>query len=173
MARVTTSVPASGNKKSNAITRKLRFFGCLFILPATIMVLLTTIIPVGWNIVLSFCEWNGNSDIKFVGITNYISVFTDNATIKTIGHSLAISVVAAAVAMILGISLALMIYKVNKREGAFYRFVFYSPGMLPMTVVGLLFTFVLATDQGLVNNLLEAVGLGALAQPWLAKKGLI
>lgn len=171
MTRVTTTAAASG--KRNAMTRKLRFFGYLFILPATLMVLLTTIIPVGWNIVLSFCEWNGNSDLKFVGLANYVNVFTDYATVKTIGHSLAISVVAAAVAMILGISLALMIYKVNKKEGAFYRFVFYSPGMLPMTVVGLLFTFVLATDQGLVNNLLETVGLGAFTQPWLAKKGLV
>ena len=169
----TSKITAPSSPGKNAITRKLRFFGFLFILPAALMVLLTMIIPVGWNIVLSFCDWNGNSAIKFVGITNYVKVFTDNATLKTIGHSLAISVIAAAVAMILGMALALMIYKVNRVEGAFYRFVFYSPGMLPMTVVGLLFTFVLATDQGLVNNLLEAAGLGALTQPWLAKKGLI
>lgn len=160
-------------KKTTAMIKKQRFFGFLFILPAACLVLLTAVIPVGWNIVLSFCEWNGNSAVKFKGIDNFIYVLTDKATLKTIGNSLIISVVATVVAMVLGVTLALMIYKVSKPEGAFYRFVFYSPGMLPMTVVGLLFTFILATDKGLVNNILEVIGLGAFTQPWLAKKGLV
>lgn len=164
---------ANTRTKTNAITRRLRFFGVLFILPEAVMVLFTMIIPVGWNIVLSLCEWNGNSSMKFVGLANYKKVFTDNATLKTISHSMTISIVAISVAMILGMSLALMIYKVGKKESAFYRFVFYSPGMLPMTVVGLLFTFVLATDEGLINNVLKLIGLGNFTQAWLAKKGLV
>jgi len=160
-------------KKSNSLNGKIRFFGFLFILPAFILVLFTMIIPVGWNIYLSFQEWNGASAMKFVGISNYIQVFSDKATMRSINNSVKIAVVATIFAMILGVFLALMIYKVSKREGAFYRFVFYSPAMLPMTVVGLLFTFILASDEGLLNNILIAIGLESLTRPWLAAKGTV
>lgn len=161
------------SKQATILNRKLRIMGIIFSAPAFIMIMLTTIVPIGWNIVLSVSNWNGNSALTFAGIENYVSVFTDKSTMKTIYHSITISMIATLVAMILGIALALMIYKVSKLEGAFFRFVFYSPAMLPMTVIGLLFTFILATDEGLVNNFLRLIGLSAWTQPWLAKKGLI
>lgn len=161
------------SKGSTILNRKLRIMGIAFSTPAFIMIMLTTIVPIGWNIILSVSNWNGNDPIAFAGIKNYMNVFTDKATIKTVYNSITISLIATFVAMILGIALALMIYKVSKLEGAFFRFVFYSPAMLPMTVVGLLFTFILATDEGLINNFLKIIGLSAWTQPWLAKKGLI
>lgn len=62
-----------------------------------------------------------------------------------------------AVSMLLGILLALMIYKTGKREGSIFRFIFYSPSMIPMTVAGLLFVFVLSPDDGLLNNLFVVI----------------
>lgn len=160
--------------KANAQnSRKLRMLGYLFILPALCLVSFATIIPVLWNVVLSFSKWNGVSPIEFNGISGYIKVFTDAATMKSIRYSLIMSIVAISTAMILGISLALLIYKVTSFEGALFRFVFYSPSMLPLSVVGLLFTFVLATDEGLLNNMLSVIGMGNLQNAWLAKKGLV
>ena len=162
-----------GLKKTISTTRRLQLIGGLFCLPAVILVLFATIIPVVWNIVLSFFEWNGVSAMKFAGISNYATLFGDKASMKAIGYSLEIALIATAVAMVLGIAISLLIYKVSRIEGAVYRFVFYSPVMLPLSVVGLLFTLVLATDEGLLNNLLALVGLGNLRQAWLAKKGLV
>jgi len=142
-------------------------------LPALLIVLFTTIIPVVWNIVLSFNEWNGVSAMTFSKLANFTKLFSDKASMKAIYYSLIIALVATATAMFLGICLSLLIYKVSKIEGAIYRFVFYSPVMLPLSVVGLLFTLVLATDEGLLNNLLAVIGLDSLQNAWLAKKGLV
>lgn len=51
-------------------TRKLQLIGGLFSLPALAMVMFATIIPVVWNIVLSFNEWNGVTDMQFTGFSN-------------------------------------------------------------------------------------------------------
>jgi len=154
-------------------TRKLQLIGGLFSLPALVMVMFATIIPVAWNIVLSFNNWNGVTDMEFTGFSNYSALFADKASMKAIGYSLVIALIATVVAMAFGIITSLLIYKVTRVEGAIYRFVFYSPVMLPLSVVGLLFTLVLATDEGLLNNLLAAVGLENLQQAWLAQKGLV
>lgn len=154
-------------------TRKLQLIGGLFSLPALAMVMFATIIPVVWNIVLSFNEWNGVTDMQFTGFSNYKALFADAASMKAIGYSLVIALIATVVSMAFGIITSLLIYKVTRVEGAIYRFVFYSPVMLPLSVVGLLFTLVLATDEGLLNNMLAAIGLGNLQRAWLAQKGLV
>ena len=69
--------------------------------------------------------------------------------------------------------MSLLIYRISKVEGAIFRFIFYSPTMLPMTVVGLLFTFVFAADDGIFNNLLRIIGLEGLTHAWLSTKGIV
>ncbi|WP_373217883.1 carbohydrate ABC transporter permease [Ruminococcus sp. 5_1_39BFAA] len=152
--------------------RKLRrgFIAFLFLLPAIIMITFCSVIPLGWNVVISFLKWNGMSESKFVGFENYVKIFTTRATKHAIANSFAIAIIALVVAMLLGLLLALLIYKVSNKEAAVFRFVFYSPTMLPLTVVGLLFTFVFAMDDGILNNLLAAIGAGGLAKAWLSTK---
>lgn len=147
--------------------------GILFLMPAFILVAFTTIIPVGWNIVLSLCSWNGNGPMEFIWLDNFKKLFSDMPTLKTIGNSLFIAVVSTLFTMVAGILLALMIYKMGKREGAFFRFIFYNPNIMPMTVAGLLFVFVLAPDEGLLNNIFAAMGLESLQHAWLAEPGLV
>ena len=169
---VSNAVRKKQSRKLSNI-RKLQLIGGLFSLPALIIVAFATIIPVIWNVVLSFCSWDGVTSMRFNGISNFTKIFADKASMKAIGYSLIIALVATATAMLLGIMLSLLIYKVTKIEGAIYRFVFYSPVMLPLSVVGLLFTLVLAADEGLLNNILGAAGLGNLQNAWLAKKGTV
>ena len=160
-------------KNKISTMRKLQLFGFLFLLPAVCLVLFSTIIPIAWNIVLSLNSWNGTTDMEFVGLANYMTVFSDKASMRAIGYSVIIAVTASITAMIIGVAMALLIYKVTKAEGAVYRFIFYSPVMLPLSVTGLLFTLVLATDTGLLNNLLALAGLENLQHAWLATKHLV
>ena len=155
---VSNAVRKKQSRKLSNI-RKLQLIGGLFSLPALIIVAFATIIPVIWNVVLSFCSWDGVTSMRFNGISNFTKIFADKASMKAIGYSLIIALVATATAMLLGIMLSLLIYKVTKIEGAIYRFVFYSPVMLPLSVVGLLFTLVLAADEGLLNNILGAAAI--------------
>ncbi len=160
-------------KKNAAYVRKLRFIGILFMLPAGILMLFTTIIPLIWNVYISFGKYDGVTKYKFIGFDNYVRIFSSRPAMLAIRNSVIVAITGTVVAMVLGILMALMIYRVTKIEGAVFRFLFYSPTMLPMTVVGLLFTLVLASDEGLLNNILRAIGLGGFAHPWLATKTLV
>lgn len=160
-------------KRYNKLERRLMFIGLLFLFPATVLVIFTTLIPIVWNCVLSMCEWNGNSTMKWIGFDNYKKFFSDRAVLKTVWNSMVIAAASTAVSMGLGIILALMIYKMGWREGSVFRFIFYSPSMMPMTVAGLLFVFVLSPDDGLLNNLLALMGLKSLQHAWLSEPRLV
>ncbi len=153
--------------------RKQVGIGILFMLPAMIMILITLVIPVIWNFVISFFEWNGNSAMIFRGFDNYIDIFTTRSTAITLWRSVFVSLVSTVIAMVLGTLYAFIIYRVGKKEGAVYRFIFFSPAMMPMTVIGLLFTFILASDSGVFNAVLELIGLGNLQHAWLADPDLV
>ena len=163
----------NNNVGHNVLNKKIVIAGCLFTLPAFIIMTITTIIPLFWNFFLSFQQWNGNSDMKFVGIQNYITILSERSTSTALKNSLFIGLVSTVVAMIIGIALALCIYRLTNKEGAFCRLIFYSPSMMPMTVIGLLFVFILAPDNGLLNGILEIVGLESWQRGWLAEPGLV
>lgn len=159
--------------KSPEYVRKLRRVGYLFLLPAGLLILFYTVIPFVWNLVISFTDWDGINAFKFVGFSNYVKIFSTRVAKLAIRNSSIIALVATGVSMIVGMIMALMIFRVSKLEGAIFRFFFYGPAMLPMTVVGLLFTFILSADQGLLNGVLRAMGLESLAKAWLATNILV
>lgn len=159
--------------KDPAYVKRLRLIGYLFLLPAGVMILFTTVIPFVWNLYLSFGKWDGITSYKFVGLENYLKIFDTRGAVNAIKNSVIVAVVATGVSMVLGLAMSLMLFRVSKIESAVYRFLFYGPTMLPMTVVGLLFTFVLSADMGLLNNVLRAIGLDGLTHSWLATKTLV
>ena len=63
-----------------------------------------------------------------------------------------------------------MAIAVNKvrRGGAFFRVVYYLPGVFSVVVVGLMFQWILQPSVGILNRFLVAVGLVALKNNWLA-----
>lgn len=160
-------------KQYSKLGKKQIGIGFLFMLPSIVMILITLVIPVVWNFMLSFYEWNGNSDMVFRGLGNYIDIFKTESTLITLWRSIFVALVSTVIAMMLGILYALIIYRIGKKAGAVYRFIFFSPTMMPMTVIGLLFTFILASDSGVFNAVLELIGLGKLQHAWLAEPNLV
>ncbi len=147
--------------------KKQTMIGILFLIPAALFILTFMIIPLVWNLGLSFCEWNGNSGMKFVGFNNFKTLLTTRAVTSSLRKSVFIALVSTAVGMGLGILYALFLYRLRKKEQTVFRFIFFSPAMLPLSVVGILFIFVFASDSGILNNLLGIVGLESLQRPWL------
>ena len=165
------------NQKPNVLSRSVNYTitiaGILFMLPGLFMILFTIIIPLFWNIILSFLEWNGNSSAVFVGLDNYFKVFADRRAYSTILNSLFIGLVSTSVGVLLGLFLALCIYRLTGPEGVFCRFIYFSVSMLPMVIVGLLFSFILAPDEGLLNSFFRLVGLRSLERAWLANPKIV
>lgn len=156
--------------KKNRINRK-RMTGIVFLTPAIVFVLYATVIPFVWNFLLSFQKWDGFDDAQFGGIQNYITVFQDPAIFKSVGNSVYYALASTLGGVAVGIFLATLVFQLAGKEGSFFRLVLFSPAMLPIAVVGLMFTFFYNPEMGLLNNFLKLIGLESLQHVWLQSQG--
>ena len=153
-------------KKKGKIN-KSRLTGIVFLSPAMVFILFATVVPFLWNFLLSFQKWDGFGDSQFQGIKNYATVFQDPAVFKSIGNSVYYALVSTFGGLIVGILLATLVFRLSGKEGSFFRLILFSPAMLPIAVVGLMFTFFYNPEMGLLNNFLKVIGLGGLQRVWL------
>jgi len=158
---------------AQSLHSKTRMLGILFLVPAALFISFSSLIPIVWNFILSFAEWNGFSSMKMVGLDNYVTLFQDSVTMKGFRYSVFIAVVSSVIAMISGLFLALLVYRLGNREGTVFRLIFFTPSMMPFIVIGLLFTFILSPDMGLLNQFFRIIGLESLERAWLAEPGLV
>ena len=155
--------------------RRIRRAGMifLFLTPALVFMIFSVYVPFGWNAVLSFQKWNGFSQPASVGFANFAAMFKDDVAVRSLLNSVTIALFSTLGAVVLGLLMSAFMYKISNKEGAIYRLILFLPVMLPTAVVGLLFTFVFNPEMGLLNNLLNAVGLNSWAHIWLQEKSTV
>lgn len=152
---------------------KISLIGIAFLIPAAALMCYAIYIPFVWNFLLSFQEWDGFRSQKWIGFSNYAHAFKDDLFITSLINSTYFALLSTAGAILLGILLALLLYKLTGKEGALYRFVIFMPVMLPTAIVGLLFTFIYNPEMGMLNNLLKLLGRDNWTHVWLEEKSLV
>jgi len=141
--------------------------GWLFLAPAIGMIGLFTIVPFGQAILLSFQSWDGVSpDTPWVGLANYEFIASDPVFWTSMRNVLFFGVVGFVFGNGIALAMAVAVNAIT-RGRTFFRTVFYLPSVLSVVVVGLLFSFILAPGSGVMNRVLETIGLGDLVQNWL------
>lgn len=141
--------------------------GIMFLAPTILFIIVCLIIPLIWTIILSMLDWNGFSKAEWVGFKNFSDSFTDEVLMKALFNSVFYALVSTLGAVTMGLFTATLLLKMGTKEGSFYRLVLYAPAMLPIAVVGMMFTFFYNPTIGVVNQLLELVGLKELTRVWL------
>ena len=152
------------------LERRYMAAGILFLLPAAAVYLIFAVIPFFDSFLLSFHEWNGFSERKFVGLQNYIDAMGDDTFITAIKNSVYLGFASAVFSVVLGVLMAWLLLYVGRRWGGFFRTILFSPSMIPSVITALIFSFVFEPEIGILNSLLNAVGLENLTQAWLTNQ---
>lgn len=116
---------------------------------------------------VAFFNWNGVSKVKiFTGLQNFKDVLNDiqipRVVMNTVLYVLFLLVIQTVFALILAFAL-----RKNTRKNIFFRTLFFLPLVLSTTVVGLTWGYMYDANLGMINTLLESVGLKSLQQNWL------
>ena len=144
----------------------------LFLLPGALAALAVIVIPFLMNTAVSFTSWQGVGDPKWTGLANYRDLLDDSEFWASFRHSLFMVVAMAAVPTLIGLILAAALFDYiakhfGTRIATVLRACFYLPQVLPIAVAGIVWSWILAPDNGSLNALLKAVGLGSWQQDWL------
>lgn len=141
------------------------------VLPTLIIYTLFTVVPLLMSVGLSFTDWNINrlNEPTLNHLGNYISVLGDSVFLRSMWNTLLFAVSTTILKVTFGMLLALALVK-NSRVNSVLRTLYYTPCVLSTIVIGVLFSSILAKD-GMINNVLNMVGLSSLAKDWLGSYG--
>jgi raffinose/stachyose/melibiose transport system permease protein len=127
------------------------------------------VIPSVMGFFYALTNWSRfSSDIEFVGLDNYRSVFdSGSAMLQAVKNTLVFTGVTIVTKTVIGLMLALLVSRGIRRFSVLHRVVIYLPAVLPMIVVGIVFKSILHPSTGILNGFLDAVGLDFLTARWL------
>lgn len=143
-----------------------------YLLPGLILLLVIIVIPLVWNVYLTFTRYRGIRPPQWIGLGNWQKLFVDQVFWTSFGNSVAMILAMVVVPTLLGLLLAAMLFdligkKFGGRIASFLRATYYLPQILPAVIAAIVIGWILRPKNGALNQVLEAIGLGALQHNWL------
>ncbi len=122
--------------RENMQNKMMKKYFPVFVLPTLLAFTIGFIVPFIMGVYLSFCKFTTVTDAKFVGLQNYVKLFTEDGTF---GHALwyttAFTVVSVVLINVIGFAVALLLTKKIKGTNIF-RTVFFMPNLIGGIILG-------------------------------------
>jgi multiple sugar transport system permease protein len=172
----TLDLPNATPSKNKSLFRRILYWfrtprgrntvaGYIFISPFILGVLLWVVIPAGIAAWLVFQDWNMIKPAEFVGLANIKRMFFQDPLFwKSLKITTIYTFTSVPLGLIISFFMALLIN--TKVKGlAFFRTVYYLPSIMPAVASAVLWAWILNTDFGLLNAVINSLGFPKIA--WL------
>lgn len=142
----------------------------LMLSPMLIGFVLFTYFPIIYILRYAFYDSNGIKD-TFIGFENFVRVFTRDKTYwNSLLNTIILSFGKLAVEIPLALLLAVLLNKGRKGTG-FFRTVLFMPTVISAAIAGLIYSLMFASFNGIVNGMLQNIGLIERPISWFSYKG--
>ena len=133
--------------------------------------------PFTMNTAASLTDWQGVGTPAWIGLDNYRALLHDEAFWASFRHSVAMILAMALIPTTVGLILAAALFDVigkhfGPRTASVLRACFYLPQILPISVAGIVWSWMLAPEGGTLDAALGAAGLGDWQHDWLGDPDL-
>ncbi|MFN3846240.1 MAG: carbohydrate ABC transporter permease [Paracoccaceae bacterium] len=146
----------------------------LFLAPGLLMFMVYVIIPIFQSIWISFYDWDGLGEARWIGTANYVELADDHAFYTSLKNNviwLALYMLAVPAGLMIAIFLNQTIAGMR-----LYKSLFFFPFVISQVVVGLMFSWFYAPNFGLFYNFIEWLtgrGIAILAEDRFVTYGII
>lgn len=141
-------------------TKKERFIPYLFVLPNVIIVVVFAIYPLIANFFMSFTD--GPIGVpNFIGFDNYVEMWNDKSFRISLANTLYYSLLLSVPTVIISLALAVGLNRVILLKSTL-RAVYLLPHLFSWVVIGLIWKWMYSSNYGILNNILESIGLPSL-----------
>ena len=142
------------------IDRRLKF---VFLAPAMIALVALTAFPTVYMFVAAFVKFDASAPLnsKFVGIDNFLRLFTDDKFHNALINTAVFSIVAVTLELVLGLGFALLVDTYIRRANLI-KTLLILPMMMPTIVVAITWKLMYQPQFGVINDLLGRIGIPPL-----------
>ncbi|MDR9853156.1 sugar ABC transporter permease [Paenibacillus sp. VCA1] len=141
--------------------------GYLFILPWFLGLLLFTLGPMVFSLILSFSKWDiitGIRSIEFVGLDNFKAIFHDELFYQSLKVTFIFALVSVPLYQIVSILIALLL-NMRTRGMKLFRMIYFMPSVIPAVAVSMMWIMIFNPEYGILNRALAWFGIEGPA--WL------
>ena len=143
-----------------------------YLVPGFVMLTGIILIPLAWNVYLSFTSYRGIRPPIWIGLTNWNALIHDQVFWQSFSNSVAMIIAMVVIPTLVGLVLAAMLFDlIGKKFGgglaSFLRATYYLPQILPVVIAAIVIGWIMRPENGALNIFLKTVGLGCLQQNWL------
>ena len=134
--------------------------------PTIFFVVILFVIPIAYNLYISFFDWSVMRPSAFVGFANYSEVLAGSRFRDAFGNTVLFALITVPIGLVLALALATGMNKLLiKRGSALVRALYFAPVVASLTAVAFVWLWIFNPSYGLANQLLVALGLPG--QGWL------
>jgi raffinose/stachyose/melibiose transport system permease protein len=138
-------------------------------LPGLAVLAFSLVIPLGFSVYFSLTDSAGFGDYQSVGLDNYREIFTDDPVFwRSLRNVVLLIVVTIFVQNPIAFVLAAVLSRLSARASRLLRTAYFVPAVLSLVIVAKLWVDVFNPRFGVLDKLLRAVGLDAIAVSWLS-----
>lgn len=145
----------------------------MLLIPALVIYTIFVAYPYVNSLLYSFTDWMGVGPKKFIGLGNYIRLFTEPRLARTFWQAFSHNALLFGVSMLftvgLGLSFAFILSTRGLRGRGFFKWVYFLPYILPALSAGFIWRYILHPRWGALNEMLRAVGLENFTRAWLGQ----
>ena len=144
----------------------------IFILPALVLFIGFTLIPLITSGIYSFFEYNGIGSKTLIGIKNYIQLFTEDRYFPlAVKNSLILVAASLCIQLPISLTLALVLSKGVKGDN-FFRTIYFIPVVISSMVIGQLWLKMFNSDYGVINTVVRYF-IPGYEHSWLTKNAFL
>ena len=163
---ITNQQGAAARPKPRDYRQKWAF---LFCLPNILFFLVFFVAPAVVGIWYSFTNYNGLKKMDFVGLENYITLFQDAEFYKVLFNTAKFVLVFVPAGYVVALGLAVLLSADAMKGSTILRILVYWPTLLSTIMVGLTWKWIFGENFGLLNYLLEQMGIPRIG--WASNPG--
>jgi len=139
------------------------------VLPGAAVLVFALAVPLGFSAYYSLTDWAGFGDYRSVGLDNYREILAEDPVFwRSLWNVVLLMMVTIFVQNPVAFALAAVLSRTSARASRALRTVYFVPAVLSLVIVAKLWVELFNPNAGLVNKLLIAIGLKALAMSWLS-----
>ena len=140
-------------------------------MPALLIYSVFVLIPIVCTFIYTFFDGVPGLKFEFKGLLNYRKIFIDSKMKLYVGNNMKYLITMVSFEIVTGFILALFLFFGLKKGSNLLRTLIFIPVVLPSVATGQMWIkiYEIVPQNGLLNSLLDLVGLDAWIQPWLGQ----
>lgn len=139
------------------------------VLPGLLVIVFSLVVPIGFSAYFSLTDWAGFGRFHMVGLQNYRDIlFSDQVFWRSLMNALILMVVTVFIQNPAAFAVAALLAHITEKLSRIFRTILFVPAVLSLIVVARLWVSLFNPTYGIINKVLIAVGLKAIAVSWLS-----